>query len=97
MKRETPSWLWALLLILSIALPLALNAFGQDFYISMLSRMMIYGIAACSLNLILGFGGLVSFGHAAFVGIGAYSVGIMITEGVTNGWVNFAVAMAVSA
>ena len=97
MNRETPPWLWTLLLALAVALPLVLHARGQDYYISMISRMMIYGIAACSLNLILGFGGLVSFGHAAFVGIGAYAVGIMITEGVTSGWLNFAVAMGVSA
>ena len=97
MNRETPPWLWTLLLVLAVALPLVLHARGQDYYISMISRMMIYGIAACSLNLILGFGGLVSFGHAAFVGIGAYAVGIMITEGVTSGWLNFAVAMGVSA
>jgi branched-chain amino acid transport system permease protein len=97
MNRETPPWLWTLLLVLAIALPWVLHAHGQDYYISMISRMMIYGIAACSLNLILGFGGLVSFGHAAFVGIGAYAVGIMITEGVTSGWLNFAVAMGVSA
>ena len=61
MKRETHPWLWTLLLALAIALPLALHAQGQDFYISMISRMMIYGIAACSLNLILGFGGSVEF------------------------------------
>lgn len=97
MNRETSPWLWTLLLAMAVALPLVLHAQGQDFYISMISRMMIYGIAACSLNLILGFGGLVSFGHAAFLGIGAYAVGIMITENVTNGWLNFAVAMGVSA
>ena len=62
MNRETPPWLWTLLLALAVALPLVLHARGQDYYISMISRMMIYGIAACSLNLILGFGGLVSFG-----------------------------------
>ena len=89
--------LWAVLLMLAIALPLVLHARGMDFYISMASRMMIYGIAACSLNLLLGYGGLVSFGHAAFLGLGAYTVGILITEGFTNGWVGFAIAMAVSA
>jgi branched-chain amino acid transport system permease protein len=51
MNRETPPWIWTLLLALAVALPLVLHARGQDFYISMLSRMMIYGIAACSLNL----------------------------------------------
>jgi branched-chain amino acid transport system permease protein len=63
----------------------------------MASRMLIYGLAAVSLNLVLGYGGLVSFGHAAFVGIGAYTVGILITEGVPNGWTGFALAMAIAA
>lgn len=89
--------LWALLLALALALPWVLHARGMDFYISMASRMMIYGIAACSLNLLLGYGGLVSFGHAAFLGLGAYTVGILITEGQTNGWIGFGVAMLVSA
>ncbi len=41
------------------------------------TRVLIYGLAASSLNLILGYGGMVSLGHAAFVGIGGYCVGIM--------------------
>ncbi len=97
MNRETPVWLWIVLIVMASVLPWVLHARDQDFYISMISRMMIYGIAACSLNLILGFGGLVSFGHAAFIGIGAYTVGILIAEGVTNGWVGFALAMGISA
>jgi branched-chain amino acid transport system permease protein len=97
MNPKTPLWAWLFGVAMAIGLPLVLHALGQDFYISMLSRMLIYGIAACSLNLILGYGGLVSFGHAAFVGIGAYMVGILITEGVTNGWLGFAAAMGVSA
>ena len=47
---------------------------------------MILAIAAISLNLILGYGGLVSFGHAAYLGIGAYAVGILGFYGVSNGW-----------
>ena len=97
LSHKTPIWVWGLLLAAAVALPLFLHARDMDFYVSMLSRMMIYGIAACSLNLILGYGGLVSFGHAAFVGIGAYTVGILITEGFTNGWAGFAIAMGLSA
>lgn len=97
LNQKTPFWVWGLVLAAAIGLPLFLHARDMDFYVSMLSRMMIYGIAACSLNLILGYGGLVSFGHAAFVGIGAYTVGILITEGFTNGWAGFAVAMGLSA
>ena len=94
---ETKPWVWCCLLVLAVGLGWLMQAQGLGFYLSMLSRMMIYGLAACSLNLILGYGGLVSFGHAAFVGIGAYTVGILITEGVPSGWIGFPAAMLVSA
>ena len=58
---------------------------------------MILAIAAISLNLILGYGGLVSFGHAAYLGIGAYSVGILAFYGVGSGWLQWASAVGASA
>lgn len=58
-------------------LPLAADAMGQSSLIALVARIMIYAIAAAGLNLILGYGGLVSFGHAAFFGIGNYIVGIL--------------------
>jgi branched-chain amino acid transport system permease protein len=58
---------------------------------------MIFAIAAVSLNLILGYGGLVSFGHAAYLGIGAYAVGILAHHGIDNGFLQFAVAIVASA
>ncbi len=60
--------------------PLAL-ALDEPFYVSLASRILIYGLAAASLDLILGFGGMVSFGHAAFVGAGGYAVGILFVHG----------------
>src|SRR3954449_1639366 len=74
-----------------------MNAINQPFYIDLVRRIMILAIAAVSLNLILGYGGLVSFGHAAYLGIGAYAVGILAFYGVTNGWLQFGVAIAASA
>ena len=50
---------------------------GQGYYISFFSRVLIYAIAAVSLDLLLGYAGTVSLGHAAFVGVGAYAVGIL--------------------
>jgi branched-chain amino acid transport system permease protein len=92
------SWpIWLILALAAAALGFWMHSAGLGYYLSMISRMMIYGLAACSLNLILGYGGLVSFGHAAYLGIGAYTVGILITEGMPNGWLGFALAMAVSA
>ena len=72
---------WLVLILAMVLLGVWMHAKGLDYYLSMLSRIMIYGLAACSLNLILGYGGLVSFGHAAFVGVGAYTVGILIKIG----------------
>jgi branched-chain amino acid transport system permease protein len=74
------------LLLLLVLLPFAAEALGEGFYIGVASRILIFALAATSLNLILGFGGMVSFGHAAFVGIGAYTVGILMQSGVVSGW-----------
>jgi branched-chain amino acid transport system permease protein len=58
-----------------------LEATDQAFYISLLTRVLIAGLAAASLDLILGYGGMVSFGHAAFLGVGGYVFGILMTHG----------------
>jgi branched-chain amino acid transport system permease protein len=57
---------------------------------------LIFAIAATSLNLILGFGGMVSFGHAAFLGVGAYTVAILTQMGLTDAWLVWPVAMLVA-
>jgi len=80
-----------------IALPPLAKALGEPFYVDLVRRIMILAIAAVSLNLILGYGGLVSFGHAAYLGIGAYAVGILAFYGVTNGWLQLAAAIGASA
>ena len=54
---------------------------GADYALNLFERVMIFGIAALALDLIVGFGGLVSFGHAAFVGLGAYAAGILAFHG----------------
>lgn len=64
----------ALFLIAVAALPIAFA--DEPFYIGLISRAMILSIAAISLNLLLGYGSMISFGHAVYIGIGAYSVGI---------------------
>jgi len=79
------------------AFPWLMHALGQDFYISFATRVLIYAMAAASLNLVLGYGGMVSFGHAAFFGAGAYLVGILAAEGVTSLWLSWPIAIAVAA
>jgi branched-chain amino acid transport system permease protein len=68
----------------------------QPFYLDLFTRVMVFGLAALSLDLILGYGGMVSFGHAAYLGIGSYSVGILSFYGIDNGFVQFGVAIVAS-
>ena len=89
--------LWGISVALLVALPPLVVAIGQPFYIDLVRRIMILAIAAVSLNLILGYGGLVSFGHAAYLGIGAYAVGILGFYGVTSGWLQWSMAIGASA
>jgi branched-chain amino acid transport system permease protein len=89
--------LWIVAVALLVALPPVMTAIGQTFYIDLVRRIMILAIAAVSLNLILGYGGMVSFGHAAYLGIGAYAVGILGFYGLTNGLLQWAVAIGASA
>ena len=77
--------------------PLAMQAMDQQFYISFGARVLVYSMAAASLNLVLGYGGMVSFGHAAFFGAGAYVVGILAAEGVRSAWIAWPAAVAVAA
>jgi branched-chain amino acid transport system permease protein len=89
--------LWSIAALVLVALPPVMSAIGQTFYIDLVRRIMILAIAAVSLNLILGYGGMVSFGHAAYLGVGAYAVGILGFYGVTSGWLQWAVAIGGSA
>jgi branched-chain amino acid transport system permease protein len=76
---------------------LAVFSGAEGYVLSLLTRVMIFGIAALSLDLILGYGALVSFGHAAFLGIGAYAVGILASHGFEDVLVQVPVALAASA
>ena len=79
------------------AFPLAMQALGLLFYVSFASRVIIYAIAATSLNFVLGYGGMISFGHAAFIGAGAYLASILIAEGVPSAWIGWPAAVVGSA
>jgi branched-chain amino acid transport system permease protein len=72
----------AALLIAVFVLPFVLNQFGKpgEFWIWVTTEMVIMALFATSLNLILGFGGMVSFGHAAFFGVGAYTVALLMKK-----------------
>jgi branched-chain amino acid transport system permease protein len=72
--------------------------FGAETYVlSLVTRVMILSIAALALDLLIGYGALVSFGHAAFVGLGAYAVGILASHGINDALISLPVALGVSA
>ena len=86
-----------LLLVVLLFFPLAMSAMDQLFYVSFASRVLIYAIAATSLNLVLGYGGMISFGHAAFLGTGAYVASIFVAEGLTSAWLAWPAAVGAAA
>lgn len=83
-----------LLFVALAAVPFAAHAMEQPFYVAFFARIIIYAIAATALNLALGYGGLVSLGHALFLGLGAYSVAIPAFHGVDNGWIHLLICIA---
>ena len=85
----------AMLVILALV-PVYCAASGSTFALSMFTRIVIFAIAAVSLNLVMGYGGMVSFGHAAFLGLGGYVVGILAKEGVGSGFIQWPLALVVS-
>ena len=87
----------ALMLAGLVLLPLYSQLSGNIFILTLFTRIVILALAAASLNLIMGFGGMMSFGHAAYLGIGGYAVGMLAQEGVGSGWIQFPVALAASA
>lgn len=82
--------LWILLgsFLILAALPMVAESemIDEPFYIDLMARVMIFSIAAMSLDFILGYGAMISFGHALYLGLGTYAVGIMAYYEFTNGW-----------
>lgn len=79
-------------ILLLIALPPLASALDAEFYIGLANRILIFAIAATSLNLILGFGGMISFGHAAFFGVGGYTVAILLQQGASSAFIAWPLA-----
>lgn len=83
----------ASLLLAALLVPLL----EQPYYTKLVARMAIFALAALSLDLIVGYAGLVSFGHAAFFGLGCYAAGVLPMLGVQQAWVIFPVAALIAA
>ena len=86
----------AIALAAALALPWILRASGADFYLSLATRVLVFAIAATSLNLLLGYAGMVSLGHAAFFGLGSYVSGVLLAEGQSSALVHLVVTVAIT-
>jgi len=86
-----------LLLVLAVLLPILAQATGMEYYIGVVTRILIFSMVAASLNFILGYGGMVSFGHAVFFGLGAYVTAIASFHGLTSAWLIWLLAALVTA
>jgi branched-chain amino acid transport system permease protein len=97
LARLGDGWAPGALLGVLALVPLAAMLGAEGYLLSLATRALIFAIAALSLDLILGYGALASFGHAAFLGIGAYAVGILSAHGVTDLLVQSSVALVAAA
>src|SRR5471032_2815970 len=85
------------LLAALLLLPIYTGLSGNGFMLTLFTRIIILALASSSLNLILGYGGMMSFGHAAYLGIGGYAVGMLAAEGIGSGFIQWPVALLASA
>jgi len=75
------------------AFPIVAHAMDASYYVVFVTRILIYALAAVSLNLVLGFGGLASFGHAMFLSLGAYCAAVPTVYGVNGAWLHVLLAL----
>ncbi|TAL76746.1 MAG: branched-chain amino acid ABC transporter permease [Burkholderiaceae bacterium] len=93
-QRRMKASLPAIAIFLALCLvPVVSHFLGHTYYLDLVSRIMILGLAAIGLNIILGYGGMISFGHALYLGVGAYAVGILAQYGVDSALLQLAAAL----
>ncbi|NQE48941.1 branched-chain amino acid ABC transporter permease [Herbaspirillum rubrisubalbicans] len=95
--RGLAFWVPLLLLLMLAVLPTVAEWMDQGFFITLVARMLVYALAAVALNLALGYGGLVSFGHALFFGVGSYCVAIPAFYGIDAAWLHLLACIVVCA
>jgi branched-chain amino acid transport system permease protein len=81
-------------LVVLAVFPFVASAMDAGFFLAFAARVLIYAIAATALNIALGMGGMVSLGHALFLGLGMYSVALPSHFGLGAGWVHLSLAVA---
>lgn len=90
-------WIAVAIIVVLAIVPVYASLAGQPFYLTLFGRILIYALAASSLNLLIGYTGLVSLGHALYLGLGAYAVGIPAFHGLNDGWLQLLIALTGSA
>ena len=86
----------ALIFAIFALLPAIAALTARQYLIDVGARMMVFAVAAVALDLLVGYAGLISFGHAAFIGLGAYAVGILSAHGIGEGLIALPAAILVS-
>ncbi len=86
----------ALIFLVFALLPVFASLTAKQYLLDIGARMIVFAVAAVALDLLVGYAGLISFGHAAFVGLGAYAVGILSAHGIDDALISLPVAIAVS-
>ncbi|GMV02882.1 MAG: ABC transporter permease [Burkholderiales bacterium] len=89
--------LTAALFVLFLLVPLYAQQTGSDYALIFVGRVLVFALAAVGLNLALGYGGMVSFGHAMYIGIGAYCVAILSHYGIASGPLHLVAVVVVTA
>lgn len=83
---------WGIMIVILLILPFGINSYG----LSLLTQVLIFGMLAMSLDILIGYTGLVSFNHATFFGVSAYTVGILLCHGYKNFWLTLSSGIALS-
>jgi branched-chain amino acid transport system permease protein len=94
MLSKLKLWILIVSFLILAALPMITQYIDEPFYIDLMARVMIFSIAAMSLDFILGYGAMISFGHALYLGLGTYAVGVMAHYELTNGWLQLLVCIS---
>ena len=90
-KTQWRRWITILLIVLFLLVPVYAHFSGDNYSLILFGRVLVFAMAAVGLNFALGFGGMVSLGHAMYIGIGAYSVALLSHHGYDNGFLHLAV------
>jgi branched-chain amino acid transport system permease protein len=85
---------WVAVALVALAVFLVLPNLLAQYYLGLVTRMLIFALFAMSLDLLLGYTGLASLGHAAYFGVAAYTVGLLILRAGFDSWIAFPAALA---